>query len=128
MAESTRRPSSSGPVSRRVDSTGPAFYSSLHPPDFLGEAAGLVDLPSRRAVLRTSAELALTGVTLKGHAAIARAEKSPGSGLNSLPQINSMLRAATTTEQVPGVVALAASDHGVEYEGVFGERRLRDQP
>ena len=85
----------------------------------------MVDLPSRRAVLRTSAELALTGVLLKGHAAIARAEKSAGRGLNTLPQIDSMLRAATTTEQVPGVVALAASDHGVEYEGVFGERRLQ---
>ena len=85
----------------------------------------MVDLPSRRAVLRTTSEFALTGVLLKGHATIARAEKSAGRDLNTLPQIDSMLRAATTTEQVPGVVALAASDHGVEYEGVFGERRLQ---
>jgi CubicO group peptidase (beta-lactamase class C family) len=36
-----------------------------------------------------------------------------------------VLRAATTTEELPGVVALAASDHGVEYEGVFGSRLLQ---
>ena len=85
----------------------------------------MVHLPSRRSVLRTTAELALTGALLKGHAAIARAEKSAGRGLNTLPQIDSMLRAATTVGEVPGVVAMAASDDGIKYEGVFGQRRLQ---
>jgi len=85
----------------------------------------MVDLPSRRAVLRTTAELALTGLLLRGYVAIARAEKSAGRGLNTLLQIDSMLRAATTAGEVPGVVALAASDNGIEYEGVFGQRRLQ---
>ena len=84
----------------------------------------MVHLPSRRSVLRTTAELALTGALLKGHAAIARAEKSAGRGLNTFPKIDSMLRAATTAGEVPGVVALAASDDGIEYEGVFGKRGL----
>ena len=83
-------------------------------------------MPSRRAVLRTTAELALTGVLLKGYAAIARAETSAGRGLNKFPQIDSMLRAATTAEQVPGVVALTASDHGIEYEGVFASGASHD--
>ena len=85
----------------------------------------MVDLPSRRAVVRTTAELALTGALLKSHAAIARAEEFAGRGLNTFPKINSMLRAATTAGEVPGVVALAASDDGIEYEGVFGKRRLQ---
>ena len=85
----------------------------------------MIDLPSRRAVLRTAAKLALTGPLLKGYAAIARAEEPTGLGVGTFPQINSVLRAATTAEEVPGVVALAASDHGLEYEGVFGKRRLQ---
>ena len=85
----------------------------------------MVDLPSRRAVLRTTAELGLTGISLRGYAAIARAEKSARLGRGTFPQIDSMLRAATTAEEVPGVVALAASDHGIEYEGVFGKRQLQ---
>ena len=47
----------------------------------------MVDLPSRRAVVRTTAELALTGALLKSHAAIARAEESAGRGLNTFPKI-----------------------------------------
>ena len=39
-----------------------------------------------------------------------------------------MLRAATGAEEVPGVVALAATDKGIVYEGVFGMRRLRGGP
>ena len=85
----------------------------------------MVDLPSRRAVLRTTAELALTGLLLKGHAAIARAEKSAGLGRGTFPQIDSMLRAVTSAGEVPGVVAMAASDDGIKYEGVFGQRRLQ---
>ena len=88
----------------------------------------MVHLPSRRSVLRTTAELALTGALLKGHAAIARAEKSAGRGLNTLSQVDSVLRIATSVGELPGVVALAATDNGVAYEGVFGRRRLEGGP
>jgi len=43
----------------------------------------MVDLPSRRAVLRTTAEVALTGISLRGYAAIARAQKPTGGGTAS---------------------------------------------
>ena len=39
-----------------------------------------------------------------------------------------MLRAATSAGEVPGVVALAATDNGILYEGIFGRRRLGDGP
>jgi hypothetical protein len=83
----------------------------------------MVDLPSRRAVLRTTAEFGLTGISLRGYATIARAQKPTGLSAGPLHRIDAALRAATTAEQVPGVVALAASDHGIEYEGVFGKRQ-----
>jgi len=87
--------------------------------------SGMVDLLSRRVVLRTTAKLALTGLLLRGYGPIARAEKSTGLGGDTFHQIDSMLSVATTAQEVPGVVALAASDHGIEYEGVFGSRRLQ---
>src|SRR5262249_44652044 len=34
--------------------------------------------------------------------------------------------AATSAGELPGVVALAATDNGIAYEGVFGRRRLPD--
>jgi CubicO group peptidase (beta-lactamase class C family) len=39
-----------------------------------------------------------------------------------------MLRAATRAAEVPGVVALAATDNGIVYEGIFGQRRLHEAP
>ena len=39
-----------------------------------------------------------------------------------------MLRDATTAEELPGVVALAATHKGIVYEGVFGRRRLNGGP
>ena len=39
-----------------------------------------------------------------------------------------MLRAATSAGEVPGVVALAATDDGILYEGSFGRRRVLDGP
>jgi methyl acetate hydrolase len=39
-----------------------------------------------------------------------------------------VLRVATNAEEVPGVVAFAATDKGVVYEGIFGRRRLHRAP
>jgi hypothetical protein len=35
---------------------------------------------------------------------------------------------AVSAEDVPGVVAMAATESGVAYEGVFGSRRIHDRP
>ena len=39
-------------------------------------------------------------------------------------QLDQMLRAAVEAAEVPGVVALAADDRGLLYEGAFGVRDL----
>ena len=43
-------------------------------------------------------------------------------------QIDAVLRRATDTKDVPGVVAVAANDKGVIYEGAFGTRNLAQGP
>ena len=94
MAKRTRTltPMASGPAKPAGRQHRPGIiYSSLHPPEaFLGEAAGMVDLPSRRAVLRTTAEFALAGPLLKGYATSARAKEPTGLGVGTSPQIDSV--------------------------------------
>jgi len=43
------------------------------------------------------------------------------------PQVDAVLRQATESREVPGVVAMAATERGLLYEGAFGRRAL-DQP
>ena len=62
------------------------------------------------------------------HAPIARAKAPSGPAFGTLSHIDSMLRAATRAAEVPGVVALAATDDGIVYEGIFGQRRLHEAP
>ena len=38
----------------------------------------------------------------------------------TLPQVDAVLRAAVTSQDVPGVVAMAATETGLVYEGAFG--------
>jgi len=38
------------------------------------------------------------------------------------------LRSAVSAEDVPGIVAMAASEAGVVYEGAFGSRRIHEAP
>jgi CubicO group peptidase (beta-lactamase class C family) len=40
------------------------------------------------------------------------------------PQVDAVLREAVESGEVPGVVAMAATDRGVLYEGAFGRRAL----
>src|SRR6476661_6255437 len=47
--------------------------------------------------------------------------------MTPLPQVDAILRRAAESREVPGVVAMAATDRGVLYEGAFGRRAL-DQP
>ena len=43
-------------------------------------------------------------------------------------QIDGVLRQAVDGKDVPGVVAMAATDKGVLYEGAFGVRALGPRP
>ena len=54
---------------------------------------------------------------------LGRTEAAPGRA-----QIDAVLRRATEAGDVPGVVALAASDKGLFYEGAFGTRDLTKGP
>ncbi len=46
----------------------------------------------------------------------------------SLAQIDKALREATLARRVPGVVAMAATNDGIIYEGIFGSRHLGQGP
>ena len=74
--------------------------------------------PSRREVLRTASALVAAGAS---GLAPARAEVAHAS-------IDAALRTATSTKEIPGVVAMAANDRDIIYEGVFGARRLGQGP
>jgi len=88
----------------------------------------MIDLPNRRAVLRGTAKFALASSLVSGYATIARAQKPTGLSAGPLHRIDAALRVAAITEEVPGVVALAATDKGIEYGGIFGRRRLDGGP
>ena len=83
---------------------------------------------SRRDVLQAAAAFTTTasvGVVLRSRAL---AEETSGIKPSSLAQIDAILRTATDTKEVPGVVAMAATDNGILYEGVFGTRDLAKGP
>jgi methyl acetate hydrolase len=84
--------------------------------------------PSRRDIVKTAAGLTAASSLDLRHAARAQAQAPPRPELKTFSQIDSTLRAATIAGEVPGVVALAATDHGLLYEGIFGKRRLGDGP
>ena len=73
--------------------------------------------PNRRDVLKSVATLAAV-----------RFGAAPAGAAPSRAEIDSVLQAAVQAGDVPGVVALAANDSGLVYEGMFGERRLPGGP
>jgi CubicO group peptidase (beta-lactamase class C family) len=77
---------------------------------------------SRREILKTAAAFtaaASIGATVRRAAAQA---KTGAAGIDAI------LRRATEAKEVPGVVAMAATDKGVLYEGAFGTRDLAKGP
>jgi methyl acetate hydrolase len=88
----------------------------------------MIHRPSRRDVVKSSLKLATASSLGAVHAPIARAKAPSGPAFGTLSYIDSMLRAATRAAEVPGVVALAATDNGIVYEGIFGQRRLHEAP
>ncbi len=77
--------------------------------------------------MKATAELATAGSLSADNAVIARAEQTDR-GAKTFAQIDSELRSAVSAGKIPGVVALAATDNGIFYEGIFGSRRLQEGP
>jgi methyl acetate hydrolase len=79
---------------------------------------------TRREFLRTTAAVSATAAF---GAMIGRAA-AQGGAAQSRAQIDAVLRRAVEAKEVPGVVAMAANDKGVFYEGAFGMRDLAQGP
>ena len=88
----------------------------------------MIHRPSRRDIVRTTAGLTAAGSLGLRYAIAASAQASTKFEPKTFSQIDSVLRAATRAGEVPGVVAIAATDHGLLYEGIVGKRRLGDGP
>jgi CubicO group peptidase (beta-lactamase class C family) len=82
---------------------------------------------SRRKMMKIAAQLAVTSLGA-GYAPAARAKQTIRSGSGKFSDIDSALRVASSTGEVPGVVALAATDRAIIYEGIFGSRQLHAGP
>ena len=82
--------------------------------------------PSRRDIVKTTAGLTAAGSLGLRYATNARAQAPTKPEPKTFSQIDSAFRAATSVGEVPGVVAMAANDQGILYEGIFGKRRLGD--
>jgi methyl acetate hydrolase len=88
----------------------------------------MIHRPSRRDIVKTAVRLTAIGALSPRYATHARAAAPLKPEPGTFSQIDAMLRAATRAGDVPGLVALAATDRGLVYEGIFGSRRLRDGP
>lgn len=78
---------------------------------------------NRRDVLKGAAALSVLA-TIGGVTARAAAPAT----VPSHPEIDAVLRRAAEAHEVPGVVAVAATDKGNFYEGAFGKRDLANGP
>jgi CubicO group peptidase (beta-lactamase class C family) len=82
--------------------------------------------PSRRDLLKGAAAITAVTAVGVGHATTRRAEAQTAPA--SRARIDSVLKQAVDTRGVPGVVAMAATDKGLFYEGAFGVRELAKGP
>src|SRR5262245_22869758 len=87
----------------------------------------MISRPSRRDVVKTTVTLAAMGSLGVSCAGVARAKGSPRS-VGTFSDLDGLLRAATSSGELPGVVVLATSKDDLVYEGVFGKRRLEAGP
>ena len=75
--------------------------------------------PTRRDLLKTTATLAATGALALNRAVLAGTKEPADAAAGTT---------AVSAWDVPGVVAMAATEAGVVYEGVFGSRRIHEGP
>src|SRR5215470_3093926 len=80
---------------------------------------------SRREILKAGAVL-VGAASLPAYVKLAVAQSA--SAGNASTQIDTILRRAVDAKDVPGVVAVAATDKGIFYEGAFGTRDLAKGP
>jgi methyl acetate hydrolase len=83
---------------------------------------------NRRDFLITSCALTAAHSLFSACSAFASDKETEKLRSASLIQIDTALQNATRTQHVPGVVAMAASDGAVIYEGAFGSRHLGQGP
>jgi len=83
---------------------------------------------SRRDLLKGT--MALAAVASVGVATTTRGRRAEAQESPALPRarIDGVLRQAVDAKDVPGVVAMAATDKGLLYEGAFGTRVLDNGP
>jgi methyl acetate hydrolase len=81
---------------------------------------------SRREILKRAAQVAAAGALTFDRTAAALAREHSAQRADTAGTIDALLRAAIESGDLPGVVAMAADDAGVIYEGAFGWRRLPD--
>src|SRR4029450_11637652 len=82
--------------------------------------AFLQEVPSRMAKVTPNRQACARRI----YASTAR-----GTTMVNTKSIDEVLSRATAAEEVPGVVAMAATEQGVVYEGAFGKRELgKDAP
>src|ERR1700738_2936714 len=77
---------------------------------------------SRREILKAGGVLAVAA-SFPASIRFAAAQSRAGAAHPSA-QIDAVLRRAVDAKDVPGVVAVAATDKGILYEGAFGTRDL----
>jgi methyl acetate hydrolase len=79
--------------------------------------------------LKGTATLAAASALPAGAAAaVAHARQPASSAAGALARIDATLRTSVSAAELPGIVAMAANEGGIIYEGVVGERRLHDGP
>ena len=84
--------------------------------------------PTRRGLLKTTATVAVPSALALNRGAAAWAKEPADATAGTLPKVDAVLRAAVSAQDVPGLVAMAATETGVVYEGVFGSRRIHEGP
>jgi methyl acetate hydrolase len=81
---------------------------------------------SRREILKRAAQVAAAGALAFDGPRAAVAREQSALRADTAGKIDALLRAATDAGELPGIVAMAADDAGVIYEGASGLRRLPD--
>jgi methyl acetate hydrolase len=82
-------------------------------------------MPSRREIVKNAIKLAGAGSLGLGGGALAGPQMGRA---RTFSHVDAMLRAAAHSGEAPGIVALAANDRDLIYEGAFGSRRLPGGP
>ena len=81
---------------------------------------------SRRDILKRAAQVAAAGALTFDRTGAALAREQSAQRADAAGTIDALLRTAVDSGDLAGVVAMAADDTGVIYEGAFGRRRLPD--